>query len=764
MARSARKFNMIMTTQEIEKLTKNLQVNFPLIGHTIRMAAIKKLTIPVTAESIPHVIAALNLIDGKVVEAGRTALLSLKNQGAVDAFCNIWFRTRNKELDEILAETKYVAETPLETKVATALKAGKLSLCDTEASFEFLVKFLSDQDTGINQNAKNALLSLKNQSAIDAFCNAWYITRDKVLDEILTLANYVAKKPLETRVCTALKARKLALCDNKGSVEFLIKFLSAQDSGISQNAKKALFLLKNPGAVDAFCNTWYKTRDKVLDEILAATNYLAEKPLETKVATALKAGKLALCDNEGSVEFLVKFLSYQDAGISQNAKKALFLLKNPGAVDAFCNTWYKTRDKVLDEILAATNYLAEKPLETKVATALKAGKLTLCDNEAAVEFLIKFLSDKDAGISQNAKKALLSLNNQGAVDAFCEGIINGTFTAVQDVAKEANFQPKAIGRRCLFFVITGQVEKYLELDFEFQYLRTEYQAAPDNIQQRVRAAIQQSNDNRLMGLFGEVRKKFVAKELTEHEAELMLDVYTRNRQMEEIFALLFFAPLKVTVKALDVLLKASWSPADDERLRFFNELVKINNEMGENLLLADMPEVALGPVFKKWFNTARKKYRRKSEKELRELVKTDNPPIVIKALTALNEKRLLNKKEKEDLTCHPHWLVRMAFASPEDFMPEMMFSKKKVEVNGGGDYWLANSQKIYAELLLKQRAANVNPTFLHQLSTAIENAGKNTNSLKNWALLLTKLAGYTLRNTIAIGSYEKQIEDTAISI
>jgi hypothetical protein len=391
-------------------------------------------------------------------------------------------------------------------------------------------------------------------------------------------------------------------------------------------------------------------------------------------------------------------------------------------------------------------------------------KLTNPVTPETIRYVTDALKSKDNEVVEVARIAIHSLKNQGAVDILCEGIIDGTMNAAQAVAIEANLQPKTIGRRCLFFVITGQVEKYLELDFEFQYLRPEYHAAPEAIQQRVRTAIQQSNDHRLMGLFGEVRKKFVAKELTEHEAELMLDVYARNRQMEEIFALLFFAPLPVTVKAIDAIMQAGWQPREDESRELIASLLKIRKTVGEKPQLPPEPEVALGPVFQKWIETGRKEYISKTDQQLRDILKTGVPPEAVAALAALAAKNLLQPGEHEALLKHTHWLVRMAYIALDEIKPETIFADNPVSVEGGGHWINSIVPHFLSKTFFQLKPVNLTPDRLQQLSTAIENAGKNTNSLKNWALLLTQLSGFTLRNTIVIGSYEKQIEDTTISI
>ncbi len=414
---------------------------------------------------------------------------------------------------------------------------------------------------------------------------------------------------------------------------------------------------------------------------------------------------------------------------------------------------------------AGKNLQSRFPLLGHTIRMAAVKKLAADLSPDAIPHLVTAISLHDSKVATVAVMAMKSLKDKEIIEFLCEGIINGKLEAAKAIAVEMNYLPAHVSRRCLFLVITGQIEKYLDLDFDFQYLRAEYQGAPDELQQRVRSVIQQSNDHRLMGLFGEVRKKFVAKDLTEHEAELMLEVYARNKQMEEIFALLFFAPLTVVVKALDKLIRLQWQPADEDRKDLFDNLIKVVKTMGEKPKLPPEPDAALGPVFEKWITEGKKEpFISKPENELRTLFNSGAPAEAVAALTALSVKNRLTSADHKAAKNHPHWLVRMAYTTVESHAPELIFANKPMNVEGG-NYWLNElPSAILASRFPQMRAVSLNPEALQKLSQALSKPGKEANSLKNWASLLTLLSGFTLRNLISIGKYEKQIEDTAISI
>ena len=391
-------------------------------------------------------------------------------------------------------------------------------------------------------------------------------------------------------------------------------------------------------------------------------------------------------------------------------------------------------------------------------------KLTDFGTADTISYLVEALKSFDSKVVEASLKTLCSLKNKDAIDTLCQGIITGKWDEVRSLVLSADYEPKPIGMRCMFFVITGQVEKYLELDFEFQYLRPEYQAASDDIQQKVRNAIQQSKDHRLMGLFGEVRKKIVAKDLTQKEAQLMLDIYARNKQSEEIFALLFFAPLPVIVNAIDALSQAKWKPYGDERVILLENLVNTRKTMGNKPETFPEPEVALGPVFQKWIETGRKEYASKLEQQLREHINIGTPAEAVTALSALATNKWFRPDDHNKFINHPHWMVRIAYVAIGDIKPDILFSENPVSIEGG-EYWIKNMvPSLLSKALLQLKPVSLTPDSLNLLVEGIENAGESANTIKNLASILVLLSGYILRNTIVIGSYEKQIEDTLIGI
>jgi len=476
--------------------------------------------------------------------------------------------------------------------------------------------------------------------------------------------------------------------------------------------------------------------------------------------------KLAAIGTIEVIPHLIGALKGQDFELQEFSNHALRNLKNQEAIDFLCKTWFETREENLDRIISEKKYIAQKPVEVRTATALKAGKTELCDNADSVGSVVKCLSEKDLALKKNAEKTLRNLKNQEAIDALCNGITDGSYEPARAIVMECGYKPKEIGRRCLFYVITGQTEEYFDLDFEFEHLRAEYMAAPEPVQQRIRTAIQQSGDHRLMGMFGEVRRRFVAKDLTGHEAELMLDVYARNRQWEEIFALLFFAPLTVVFKALSEMKKHGWHPLDEDRKDLFDNLLKVINAMGEKPELPPEPDAVLGSVFEKWIAEGKHKtWTGKNEAVLRDAFKNGIPADAIRALSAMNEKNLLNNDDRQFAAKHPHWMLRLVYFSLQKHDIEFIFSIESIFPEDNAHWIKELTPAMIARNFTLLKAIKLNPSHVHELSEAIsKQKAENTGNMFRWANLIFLLSAFYHKNAIIVGKYEEKLIMTDISL
>ena len=214
--------------------------------------------------------------------------------------------------------------------------------------------------------------------------------------------------------------RRLAEDAGPETVPVLCAAMNHPDATVRDTASRAVRSLKNPDSVDVLCALWWKTRDPALEAIVAG-GMVARRPLEVRLASALRAGLGGwVVEGEQAVRILAGFLDSPDEAWTHQARTMLLSLTSPVAVDALCGVWAETRDPRLGECIARSNYTARKPLPVRILSALMAKVPDACvTDEAGVAALLEILRGDDPEMAARAREAVAALRQPAAVDALC---------------------------------------------------------------------------------------------------------------------------------------------------------------------------------------------------------------------------------------------------------------------------------------------------------------------------------------------------------
>jgi WD40 repeat protein len=187
-----------------------------------------------------------------------TCLGELADQEAIDRTCSVWLETRAAVLGEIIKQRKFVASAPMRVRVYSALLGSDRETASTvdAEGLQILLECLNDEDVTFSKPACDALLTLKEQEAIDALLSIWAYERTPLLDEIVGRAGYIASSPLSVRVLSTFRAGLSILETNNPSslVRPLLHALSDQDDTIAKKAQSTLFkMLRDGEACETLC-------------------------------------------------------------------------------------------------------------------------------------------------------------------------------------------------------------------------------------------------------------------------------------------------------------------------------------------------------------------------------------------------------------------------------------------------------------------------------------------------------------------------------
>ena len=654
------------------------------------------------------------------------------------------------------------------------------------AAVPHLAAALASRDAKVRSIAEAALRALTNPEAVDGLCAAWAKDRDERLGTIVAECGYVAQSPVAVRVLSALQAgRNEAAGETAAAIGPLLALARNAKDPLRPHTAAALRSLTNPEAVDALCAAWAKERDEQLGTIVAECGYVARGPVDVRVLSSLQAGRLGDAgDSAAAIGPLLGVAQDARDPLRPDAEAALQSLTNPEAVDALCAAWAKDRDGQIGAIIAERGYVAREPLEVKLATLFKTGKAVRLGRGTvkALPLIVELLRDADPQVSKGAGTFLRKIRSSARVDALCEIAIADPDGPAAAVVKEKGCQPRSVSRRCVLFLVTGQVDRYFELDFEFQHLRAEYHAADEGLRQRIGEVVRQTGDARLLGLFREVRRRKLAAELTEDEAAVVLDVHARNRQWPEIFSLLFHVPLSSVVAALDVLSESGWRPGNEVEAALLEELLETRKAVGRIPERAPQPGVNLGSAMRKWIERGRGgDVAGRAEEDLRRDLAEAAPPEAVAALAALATTGRTTSKDIRRARTHAHWLVRIAWLALCEIAPQFAVSDAPTGGKGGGMWIKRLAPSVLDAAIYRRRAMSLNPDQLAALQLALAGGRDGAPPSKKrrakgqrkgaasrrsaCGRVLEVLARYHLRHTIEVDeTMTVEISETTIEI
>jgi hypothetical protein len=443
------------------------------------------------------------------------------------------------------------------------------------------------------------------------------------------------------------------------------------------------------------------------------------------------------------------------------------MLKDTTAVDVLCGLWAKGRDEQLGRIVAECGYVARKPVEVRVLSALKANRPELAGESAAeVKLLVDAQDDRDHALAKSATIALRRLTNAVAVNALCELAIADPTGAVAAIVKEVGYQPQNIGRRCVLLLLIGQFERYLDLDPEFQYLRMEYRAGNEDLRRRISRVIRESGDTRLNGLFRESHRRKPASELTEQETAPVLDGCARNQQWPEIFALLCQIPLVSAVAALDLLGQSGWRPQSPSEAALLDELITLRSAVGEIPKAAPAPGVVFGTALTGWIERGcSAEFAGQSPDTSRKTMLRGSPPDAVVALAALASSGTIAAGDIDKALTHRHWLVRLACLALCRIAPLFAFPETPTG-RGGGMVWIERlAPAVFDEVLYRRRAVSLHADQLGALQAALTPGADRKNGRWACGRLLEALVRHHLQHTVAVDeSMTVEIAETVMEV
>ena len=274
-----------MDERKLKSLKSRLcePLSLPVVGRCLQKKAVTALAEDISPKTIKVLSeAAIELKDEEIKASILSVLNNIEKQECINSFCSVWANTRHRDLTNILVKKGWVASTPANIKVLSALKTNNLRAIadDGKEIVEPLLNAFEDRDTEIANRASQCALSLANSQAIDYLCQKWSDTRDEFLEQLICKGKYLAQQPVHIRVLTALKINRLEVIKNGGTeiVKSLLDAIKDSDSKIVNRANECTISLSDSNAIDFICCLAIEQNHQLALQIAMKAQYAPHEP------------------------------------------------------------------------------------------------------------------------------------------------------------------------------------------------------------------------------------------------------------------------------------------------------------------------------------------------------------------------------------------------------------------------------------------------------------------------------------------------------
>ncbi|OPX66445.1 MAG: WD domain, G-beta repeat [Methanoregulaceae archaeon PtaB.Bin009] len=187
-----------------------------------------------------------------------------------------------------------------------------------------------------------------------------------------------------------------------------------------------------------------------------------------------------------------------------------------------------------------------------------------CGDNGAVRALSRaFVDSVHPDVRDAARECLSSLESPDALEAFCDCVLGEGDPRLISIARKCGYLPRSDERKALFLFLTGEIAAWRELDLleGHPLLEKSLLSAPPDIRSR---ALAQAREQGIARLFHALADRPDAPGWSTGDWSAHFDFCRKERRWDELYALLFLAPLPYAVDAVQTLRVSGYKPPDTD--------------------------------------------------------------------------------------------------------------------------------------------------------------------------------------------------------
>lgn len=269
-----------------------------------------------------------------------------------------------------------------------------------------------------------------------------------------------------------------------------------------------------------------------------------------------------------------------DKKVRRIAVEALNQIKTQPCIDAVMAVWVETRHLALTTLLVEHEWVASEPINERVLSALKVGKLDLIRNGAAdvVGPLVYACDEFDADISGRARQLLTQLSRGEAKEALCRFVIEHENSIALEAALTTGYLPRDTTQRALFLFVTEQWQQYETLDFDLSLLSSTHRNASPELRRRIASKLRKAGRTDFLTVLAGTDYRSRAADMSLDETEILVQLLSDKQEWEKLWKLVFEIPFIWSIQVVKTLRDHSWQPERDDERGILREISMLTTE------------------------------------------------------------------------------------------------------------------------------------------------------------------------------------------
>jgi len=497
---------------EIKKLIEQSKDTTFLVGQGRRRSAVKKMGKIGTSEIVVPLIHSLDDEDVEVKKLSFMALNSLKDPTAIEVLRNMYIKTRKKALWQIISKKNLFPESmPAKMEfLAKARRTSKIKDLVNEENFDEILDLLIESEIEDPLPILKLMIEKVGDNVEMNIIKKFVATKNKTLFRLIDFMEWYPPD-LDKKLLFILKTEQYQkvneMLDGADFREILNK-LTDPKFPLKRQAAEALSVVDNIIIKDEICQIFIKEDAKHLGPLILKNNWSPNHPrdkiffylkteflkgffLSSKIDPMALGGYLEVPHVresfpieklENFADLLGKVALSMGAGekidlsvmrdpafdeMKRSLNEYLDHPKPPEVIKEICDDYLENNNPFLGYLIVKMGWAPEDPGDSVPFLILSDQRSKVFKLGAeAIKPLYRIMSDKKNNLRDVAIEMIKKFKNPKALAEIFRIYFVTMDKELRDIIKENNWTPKDNTQKALFFIFSGQAERYSEVDPE----------------------------------------------------------------------------------------------------------------------------------------------------------------------------------------------------------------------------------------------------------------------------------------------------------